>query len=75
MEFKKCARCGAFFVTDGEVCQNCMPKDRLDFIKFQDYVEGVSEVSADTISINTGISVKNVNRFLNQSQNQGQIGL
>ncbi len=73
MEFKKCARCGAFFVTDGDVCQNCMPKDRLDFIKFQDYVEGVSDISADTISINTGISVKNVNRFLNQSQGQNQL--
>ncbi len=66
MEFKRCARCGVFFVTDGDVCQNCMPKDRLDMLKFQDYVEGVSDASADTISINTGISLKNVNRYLNQ---------
>jgi len=35
MEFKKCVRCGSFFVSEGDVCQNCMPKDRLDIIKFK----------------------------------------
>lgn len=68
MEFKKCARCGSFYVTDGDVCQNCMPKDRLDILKFNNYVENNSGVSADSISINTGISLKNVNRYLNQNK-------
>lgn len=67
MEFRKCARCGSFFVTDGDVCLNCMPKDRLDIIKFNDYVQNNQNVSADSISINTGISLKNVNRFLQQN--------
>ncbi len=67
MEFKRCVRCGTFFVTDGDVCQNCMPKDRLDIVKFKDYVENNTNASADSISINTGISVKNVNRYLNNN--------
>jgi len=67
MEFKKCVRCGSFFVTDGEICQNCVPKDRLDFLKFNNYVQNSQNISADSISINTGISLKNVNRFLNQN--------
>lgn len=67
MNFRKCERCGSFFVTGGDVCQNCMPKDRLDIMSFQDYIERTSDSSADSISINTGISLKNVNRYLSQS--------
>ncbi len=72
MEFKKCVRCGAFFVTEGDVCQNCMPKDRLDMVKFRDYIENNQDVdiSADNISVNTGISIRNVNRYLNQNGSQ-----
>ena len=69
MEFKKCVRCGSFFVTNGEVCQNCAPKDRLDILKFNDYIESNLDNSADIISINTGISLRNVNRYLNQGNN------
>ena len=28
MEFKKCARCGNFFLSDNNVCPKCLPKDR-----------------------------------------------
>ncbi len=70
MEFKKCVRCGSFFVTEGDVCQNCMPKDKLDRFKFQDYIENNVDVSANDISINTGISMRNVNRYLSQNNNQ-----
>lgn len=70
MEFKKCVRCGSFFVTEGDVCQNCMPKDKLDRFKFQDYIENNVDVSANDISINTGISIRNVNRYLSQNNEQ-----
>lgn len=73
MEFKKCARCGAFFVTDGDVCQNCMPKDRLDRVKFQNYIDNNIQDTADTISLNTGISIRNVNRYLNQNGSNIQL--
>lgn len=69
MEFKKCARCGCFFVTEGEVCSNCMPKDRLDILKFKDYFEENPTASIDNISIDTGISTKNVERYLNNNIN------
>lgn len=65
MEFKKCVRCGSFFVTAGDVCQSCEPKDNLDMVKFRDYIEFSHENSADIISINTGINIRNVNRYLN----------
>ena len=68
MEFKKCIRCGSFFVTEGEICQNCTPKDRLDIIKFNNYIENNVGETATNISINTGINIKNVNRYLNQKQ-------
>lgn len=64
MEFKKCARCGNFYVTDGDVCTNCVPKDKLDIFKLKNYFEENSGSSIDTISINTGISTRNVERYL-----------
>lgn len=69
MKFKKCIRCGAFFVTEGDVCNTCMPKDILEFNKFNNYIENNCGTSADVISANTGISMKNVNRYLNQNGN------
>lgn len=63
MEFKKCERCGCFFVTEGQVCSNCMPKDRLDIFKIQSYLEENQGSSVDNVSINTGISKKNVERY------------
>ena len=27
MEFKKCNRCGSFFVSDGNICSKCSVKD------------------------------------------------
>ncbi len=64
MDFKRCARCGCFFVTDGEVCNLCAPKDRLDILKVQNYFEENTDDSVDTIAINTGVSAKNVSRYL-----------
>lgn len=65
MEFKKCVRCGQFFVTEGEVCNNCIPKDKLDMSKLRDYFEENPNYSVDNISIDTGITSKNVTRYIN----------
>ena len=67
MEFKKCERCGCFFVTEGDVCQNCMPKDKLDIANLQNYFEQNSDYSLDSISLDTGISVRNVSRHINNN--------
>lgn len=65
MEFKQCSRCGCFYLSDGYVCPNCTPKDNLEFAKFQSYYnENGIENSIETISYHTGITEKNINRFM-----------
>lgn len=68
MEFNKCSRCGNFFISNDEVCPKCKTKDTLEFETFKDYVEqnGINE-NLDILSNETGISAKNLNRFLNYS--------
>ncbi len=64
MEFKKCERCGCFFISEDNVCCNCKTKDRADTIKLQNFIEehGTS-CSIEEISSQTGITIKNLNRF------------
>lgn len=65
MEFSKCNRCGNFYVTGGNVCPKCTAKDNLEFSTFKNYIEENGfESSLGTISSKTGISEKNLNRFL-----------
>jgi hypothetical protein len=65
MDFKKCSRCGNFYVSNGNVCPKCTPKDNFEFSTFKSYVsENGLNNSIDTISDATGISVKNLNRFI-----------
>ena len=65
MEVKKCERCGCFFVSDSNVCQNCSPKDTFEISRLKNYLdsENISD-SITSISVDTGISVKNLNRYL-----------
>lgn len=69
MEFNKCSRCGSFYVSQGNVCPKCSTKDGFEFSTFRTYVEenGFTN-SLETISGETGISVKNLNRFLNYDE-------
>ena len=69
MEFKKCERCGCFFVSDSNVCENCNPKDTFELSKLRTYFEGdVNTTSIDSIAVDTGISVKNLNRYLENEE-------
>ena len=65
MEFNKCSRCGSFYLSNGNVCPKCSSKDKLEFSAFKNYVEenGLTE-NLDIIQKETGISIKNINRFL-----------
>ena len=68
MEFKKCERCGAFFTSNDNVCCNCSTKEKADFLKFKNYIDEINTDninSLNDISIDTGISEKTINRFLN----------
>ena len=65
MEFNKCSRCGNFFVSNNDVCPKCQAKDTLEFTTFKTYVEenGLTN-NLDILSTETGISTKNLNRFI-----------
>ena len=64
MEFKKCNRCGGFFVNNGSVCSKCSEKDNLELSTFKNYIEENGLSSIDSMSVETGISAKNLNRFI-----------
>ncbi len=65
MEFKKCERCGCFFISESNVCGNCTPKDNFEMSKLKNYLENENySNSLNSISVDTGISLKNLNRYL-----------
>lgn len=73
MELKRCARCGKFYASDIEVCQDCERKDLADLSKLKgffadNYVVGVSK---NEISSTTGISTRNLNRYLSYDEFNG----
>ncbi len=71
MELNRCSRCGNFYVAEGNVCPKCSTKDGVEFSTFKSYVqENGFENSLNTISNDTGISVKNLNRFLGYQEFQ-----
>ena len=67
MNFNKCKRCGAFFITNSNVCPNCLTKDNADISKLKSFLsENDCPNSLEALAIDTGISEKNLNRFLLQ---------
>ena len=67
MEFKKCERCGCFYTSNDNVCYNCLTKDKYEMSKFKNFINenNLNEInSLNEISYQTGISGKNLNRFL-----------
>lgn len=78
MELNRCTRCGAFHTNGGDVCSKCSGKDSLELSTFKSYIEQNGFSSVDTIATETGITQKNVSRFLsyegieNNGENQNQ---
>ncbi len=69
MEFKKCMRCGCFFMSDNDVCCNCQSKDRMDISKLNSILdENISYNSIEDLSIASGININNLNRFISNKQ-------
>ncbi|MBO5349058.1 MAG: hypothetical protein J6A89_04500 [Clostridia bacterium] len=65
MDFNKCKRCGCFFITDGETCPSCTPKDNNEIFKLNNYfLENENSVTIHELSSITGISTKNLSRFV-----------
>lgn len=68
MNFNKCERCGCFFVTDQNVCPKCEPKENFEMQQLKNYLSTHTTSTVEDISINTGISEKNLDRFLKQEE-------
>ena len=70
MNFNKCSRCGCFFMSDNNVCPNCEPKDISEMSLLKNFlIDNVEENNTiESISAATGISAKNINRFLAQKE-------
>lgn len=65
MKINRCTRCGSFFVAGGDVCPNCVSKDNQELSAFRNYLEqNETETSLNNVSLKTGISQTNLNRFL-----------
>ena len=66
MEFNKCQRCGCFFITDGNICPSCTPKDNVEISKLNNYFSENNEtININDLSSVTGISTKNLTRYMN----------
>ena len=69
MEFNRCERCGSFFMSDNNVCCNCGPKDIAEMSRLKNYIsEGNVINSIDSLAVETGISTKNLNRYLKNEE-------
>lgn len=69
MEFKKCMRCGCFFMSDNDVCCNCQPKDRIDIANLNSILDKTNNFnSVQDLSILSGVNINNLNRFISNNQ-------
>lgn len=65
MDFKKCLRCGVFFNSSNDVCDCCQTKDEQDLYKLNDFIGNtVIEPTIANLAAGTGISEKNINRYI-----------
>ena len=69
MEFKRCLRCGSFFVSNSDTCGICETKDKADLKTIKNFFqenEGVTNINE--LSMGTNITEKNIVRLMgNQS--------
>lgn len=69
MEFKKCVRCGCFFMSDNSVCCNCETKDKFDIAKLNSIIgENYSINSIEDLSTLSGINTNNINRYITDNK-------
>ena len=69
MEFKKCVRCGCFFMSDSDVCCNCETKDMLDIAKLNTILDENNNLnSIEDLSIASGVNITNLNRYISNNK-------
>ena len=65
MNFKTCIRCGCFFASDSQICPSCQSKDEIDKNSIKNYLANNDiPANAETLASNSGVSIKNMNRFM-----------
>ena len=65
MEVKRCARCGNFLTSYDNTCIPCSSRDKMDVQKLKTYFEdNTNTYSVKELSLNTGITEKNVTRYM-----------
>ena len=68
MNLNRCERCGCFFVTDQNICPKCEPKENFEMQQLKNYLSTHTTSTVEDISTNTGISERNLDRFLKQDE-------
>ena len=69
MEFKKCCRCGSFFVSENNICCNCTSKDKLDVAKISNILnENIDFNSISELSYVSGINENNLTRLIKENK-------
>lgn len=69
MEFKKCMRCGCFFMSENDVCCNCQSRDKMDIAKLNSILdENISFNSVQDLSVLSGVNMNNLNRYIANNQ-------
>lgn len=73
MEIKRCARCGSLYITENEVCNECLIKDNAEVVKLRGILnEGLEAgTTKQELAIKTGITSKNLNRYLQNEEFSG----
>ena len=72
MEFKRCVRCGCFFMSDNNICCNCESKDKLDISKVANILdENINFNSIEDLSIASGVNISNLNRLIKNNKISG----
>ena len=57
MELKRCPRCGNFYNSDLNVCQDCKTNENLDVSKLKGYIDQYGmNASTEEMAINTGVN-------------------
>ncbi len=69
MEFKRCARCGCFFMSNNDVCCNCESKDMFDIAKLNSIMEdNINFNSIQELSNESGITINNLSRYIKNNK-------
>lgn len=73
MEIKRCVRCGSLHTTENEVCRECIVKDNAEVMKLKGVLsEGLEfGTTKQDLAIKTGITAKNLNRYLQAEEFSG----